>query len=53
MNESEVRPVSDQTDMSDPNAVEGWVSPDVAAALAGERVEMGKTIDESLSDHEE
>lgn len=53
MDESSVRPVVDQTDTSDPNSAEGWVSPEVALAQAGDRVEMGKTIDESLSDSEE
>lgn len=41
------RPVVDQTKSTDTgDSEEAWVSPDVLAAQAGDRIEMGKELPE-------
>ena len=43
---AEVKPVVDQTKSTDSNNPnDTWVSPEVAAAQEGERVEFGKTVE--------
>lgn len=34
----------------DPPPIDGWVSPEVSAALAGEQVEFGKDVSEDEED---